>query len=231
MLGWDLTPFLPSTLSADDQSPVPELEDVDPNVNQFSEKEASDVDQSQTPIIGSVFAPKTVSDVQQQDLLPNMSNVYRMLSLVQEHSSNGSVEKIVIDQQQFKLLCDRLVPGSYKSLAQVDYKALDSTQLNLVGIYGNKEMIANLLFEKGLLNEDTLQQLQVSTNDKTKYHENVKWFASGIYLAFIGSGETESGKPSLSGFAFYWPEDDTWEDSADQSVVKNRVSFMRFEML
>ncbi|KAJ3081987.1 hypothetical protein HDU99_003979 [Rhizoclosmatium hyalinum] len=157
-----------------------------------------------------------------------MRNVYRMLSLVQEQSSIGSVEKIVIEQNQFQTLCNKLVPGSYKSLAQVDYKALDSASLNLVGIYGNKEMIAQLMFEKGLFDQETLDKLLLSTNDKSKFSENIYWFASGIYLAFTESRTTEGGGVSLSGFAFFWPEDASWDDSANQSVVKNRVAFMRY---
>ncbi|KAJ3289280.1 hypothetical protein HDU79_004189 [Rhizoclosmatium sp. JEL0117] len=171
--------------------------------------------------------PETTTRVQ-QDILASMRNVYRMLSLVQEQSSIGSVEKIVIEQNQFQTLCNKLVPGSYKSLAQVDYKALDSASLNLVGIYGNKEMIAQLMFEKGLFDQETLDKLLLSTNDKSKFSENIYWFASGIYLAFTESRTTEGGGAPLSGFAFFWPEDASWDDSANQSVVKNRVAFMRY---
>ncbi|ORY29073.1 hypothetical protein BCR33DRAFT_745387 [Rhizoclosmatium globosum] len=89
-------------------------------------------------------------------------------------------------------------------------------------------MIAQLMFEKGLFDQETLDKLLLSTNDKSKFSENIYWFASGIYLAFTESRTTEGGGVSLSGFAFFWPEDASWDDTANQSVVKNRVAFMRY---
>ncbi|KAJ3029424.1 UNVERIFIED_CONTAM: hypothetical protein HDU68_012191 [Siphonaria sp. JEL0065] len=143
-------------------------------------------------------------DESQQGVLDQMQGVFRMLSLVQEEQSSiGSIEKIVIEQTQLKKLCNKLQPSSYKSLANVDYHALDKVTLNLVGIYGNKELIACVLFDKRLFDQETFDQILLSTNDKNKLHENVCWFPSGIYLALTENTISETGGLSASGFAFF----------------------------
>ncbi|KAJ3073522.1 hypothetical protein HDU98_001323 [Podochytrium sp. JEL0797] len=182
-----------------------------------------DVDPSES------VTPEANLEPAQQDVLDEMKGVFRMLSLVQEQSSIGSIEKIVIEQSQFKKLCNKLSPNSYKSLASVDYRALDNATLNLVGIYGNREMIARLMYEKGLFGPETLDKLLLSTNDKTKINENIYWFASGIYVALTETmRDPDSGKMTMSGFGFFWPEVSSWDDGANHSVIKNRVAFMRY---
>jgi len=65
------------------------------------------------------------------------------------------VDKIVIDEDGVKAFVNTLSPGAYKSVSSVDFAALDTHQLELVGIYGSKSEIASFFLANGYIDETT----------------------------------------------------------------------------
>jgi len=48
--------------------------------------------------------------------------------------------------------------------------------------------------------------------------------SSGLYI--VAAGQPDSIQECY--YVIYWPEDSTWDDSATSSVVRNRVTFVRY---
>ena len=61
------------------------------------------------------------------------------------------MEKIIIDQKSLKCFIDEVSPGAYVSLTKIDFRALDSTNVKPVGVYGSREKIVDLLLEVGAI--------------------------------------------------------------------------------
>jgi len=65
------------------------------------------------------------------------------------------VDKIVIDEVGIKSFVNNILPGAYKSVSSVDFRALDDHRLQLVGIYGSKNEIARFLLASGHIDQTT----------------------------------------------------------------------------
>ncbi|CAE6414187.1 unnamed protein product [Rhizoctonia solani] len=88
---------------------------------------------------------------QAPEILDRIPNLFRLLDLVEDRSSGGIVEKIVIDQKSLSRVINILQPGSYKSVSNIDFKALDNLTIKPIGVYGNQHEILNYLQEVGCL--------------------------------------------------------------------------------
>ena len=61
------------------------------------------------------------------------------------------MEKVIIDQGSLKHFINNISPGAYVSLTKIDFRALDSTNAQPIGVYGSKERIVDLLLKVGAI--------------------------------------------------------------------------------
>ncbi|CAE7061068.1 unnamed protein product, partial [Rhizoctonia solani] len=159
------------------------------------------------------------------DILDQIPNLFRLLDLVEDRSSGGIVEKIVIDQKSLSKVINILQPGSYKSISNIDFKALDNLAIKPIGVYGNQHEILNYLQEIHLpeLGSELLVFKRNSKGEETSV------LRSGLYLTM--SRDPKSQGSSKTGYIFYWPEEATWDDQASSlsgTIRRNRETFMRY---
>ncbi|KAG8690805.1 hypothetical protein FRC11_009018, partial [Ceratobasidium sp. 423] len=165
------------------------------------------------------------SSNQSLDILDRIPNLFRLLDLVEDRSSGGIVEKIVIDQKSLSKVINILQPGSYKSVSNIDFKALDNLTIKPIGVYGNQHEILNYLQEVGCLDHGS-EQLVFKRDSKGEESSALR---SGLYLTM--SRDSMSQGSSKTGYIFYWPEESTWDDQAASlsgTIRRNRETFMRY---
>lgn len=73
------------------------------------------------------------------------------------------MDKIIISQSDVKRLCDDIIPGSFRSISKIDYEKLNSRQIHLIGIYGRNSLIAKLLLDKGIIDDEMYAYLRLLT--------------------------------------------------------------------
>ncbi|KAI6095859.1 hypothetical protein F5141DRAFT_1012708, partial [Pisolithus sp. B1] len=155
------------------------------------------------------------------DLASSVKGLYRILDLITEQGSGGLVDKIIISQNSLKAFINIVCPGAYASLTKVNFKALDQYIVKPVGVYGSKEEIVRFLAGLRVVDDPLAAQLLAdpSTAGPTK-----PTLRSGLYLLRPADahGQTEQI------FVVYWPQANTWDDSAPSQVRRNRVTFMRY---
>ncbi|CAE6534558.1 unnamed protein product, partial [Rhizoctonia solani] len=159
------------------------------------------------------------------DILDQIPNLFRLLDLVEDRSSGGIVEKIVIDQKSLSKVINILQPGSYKSVSNIDFKALDNLTIKPIGVYGNQIEILHYLQEVGCLDHGS-EHLLFKRNSKGEQSSALR---SGLYLTM--SRDSKSQGASKAGYIFYWPEEATWDDQASSlsgTIRRNRETFMRY---
>ncbi|KDN33971.1 hypothetical protein RSAG8_12942, partial [Rhizoctonia solani AG-8 WAC10335] len=163
------------------------------------------------------------------DLLPQIPSMYRLLDLFYETGSAGQgglVEKIIIDQNSLELLLNRMLPGSYQSISNIDFKSLDQLTIKPKGIYGSRQEIVKFLVDIGCIN-DEISLLMTALPDYEDNAENAyPILRSGLYLVL--APEHKPGDVLYTAYIIYWPESATWFDNANWSVQRNRVTFMRY---
>ncbi|KAL4067444.1 hypothetical protein V8B97DRAFT_1873723 [Scleroderma yunnanense] len=155
------------------------------------------------------------------DLACSITGLYRVLDLITEQGSGGLVDKIIISQDSLKSLINTVCPGAYASLTKVNFKALDQYIIKPVGIYGSKEGIVRFLLELGVTDEAVAAQLLANPNT---HGQGQRVLRSGLYIL----RPTEQQNKAEQVFVLYWPEENTWDDSAPSQVRRNRVTFMRY---
>ncbi|KAI6101021.1 hypothetical protein EDD16DRAFT_1844403 [Pisolithus croceorrhizus] len=155
------------------------------------------------------------------DLASSVKGLYRILDLITEQGSGGLVDKIIISQSYLQAFINIVCPGAYASLTKVNFKALDQYIMKPVGVYGSKEEIVRFLAELQVIDDTLAAQLLAdpSTTGPTK-----PTLRSGLYLL----RPTEPHGQTEQIFVVYWPQENTWDDSAPSQVRRNRVTFMRY---
>ncbi|KAJ6514882.1 hypothetical protein C8R47DRAFT_1275662 [Mycena vitilis] len=146
--------------------------------------------------------------------------MYRVLDLITESASGGSVDKIIIDQKSLEELINALSPGAYASLTKVDFNALDKLMIKPLGLYGSKAEIVSFLSSRDLISHETARALNHTVDNKS-----TPYLRSGLYVLCGPSAEPAQAEQI---FVVYWPEPSTWNDDAVSSVHRNRVTFMRY---
>ena len=124
-------------------------------------------------------------------------------------------------------------------MTKVNFKALDQYVIKPVGIYGSKEEIVRLLLELGVADDSLyvayyvlcimrqlilLRAVQLLADPST-LGQSRRVLRSGLYI--LRPAEQQSNAEEQV-FVIYWPEENTWDDSAPSQVRRNRVTFMRF---
>lgn len=108
----------------------------------------------QIPMVLDEPEEKPVVSEASADLLSRLPGVYRLLDLVQDQSSGGVVDKIIIAQKSIAAFANTIHPGSYRSDIQVDFKALDEHVIKPRGIYGSASAIVDFLGNVGCADEE-----------------------------------------------------------------------------
>ncbi|OAX36473.1 hypothetical protein K503DRAFT_802014, partial [Rhizopogon vinicolor AM-OR11-026] len=157
------------------------------------------------------------------DLVKSINGMHRVLDLISEQGSSGLVDKIIIAQDSLHAFVNSVCPGTYVSITKVNFSALDRFMVKPVGVYGSKGEIVRLLTSLGVIDERIAVQLIMNHSDSSASMPSLR---SGLYIVRT-SGEAAAA-PEQQIFLIYWPEDQTWDDSAPSSVRRNRVTFMRY---
>ncbi|KAJ3570940.1 hypothetical protein NP233_g4078 [Leucocoprinus birnbaumii] len=122
-----------------------------------------------------------------RDIAGRVPGLYRVFDLINEQGSGGLVDKVIIDQDGLKRLINDLCPGAYFALTRVDFKALDTLAIRPIGV----------------VDDYTVQLLRHSRDNYSGPS-----LRSGIYIVRPPASSTEVL------YAVYWPQDETWKDSA-----------------
>ncbi|KAF8428935.1 hypothetical protein L210DRAFT_3623712 [Boletus edulis BED1] len=155
------------------------------------------------------------------DLAYSIKGMYRILDLISEQGSGGLVDKIIISQNSLEAFVNSVCPGAYASMTKVNFKALDHYVIKPVGVYGSKEEIVRFLLQLGAIDETIAVQLLVDPETNVRAQPTLR---SGLYI--VTTPEQTGGAHQI--FVLYWPEQMTWDDSAANSVRRNRITFMRY---
>ncbi|KAG6369029.1 hypothetical protein JVT61DRAFT_1964, partial [Boletus reticuloceps] len=173
------------------------------------------------------------------DLACSIKGMYRILDLISEQGSGGlgeypshfaalapivdlvSVDKIIISQNSLEAFTNSVCSGAYASMTKVNFKALDHYVIKPVGVYGSKEEIVRFLLQLGAVDETVAAQLLVDPETHVHTQPTLR---SGLYI--ITTPEQTGGAHQI--FVLYWPEQTTWDDSAANSVRRNRITFTRY---
>ncbi|KAH7884451.1 hypothetical protein F5I97DRAFT_1937890 [Phlebopus sp. FC_14] len=153
------------------------------------------------------------------DLAHYIKGIYRVLDLISEQGSSGLVDKIIISQVSLAAFINTVCPGAYASMTKINFRTLDNFIIKPVGIYGSKEEVVRFLSELRVVDDDIAAQLLA--NDT--FGPSKPSLRSGLYILT----PEQSGRIEQA-FVLYWPEQETWNDSATPSVRRNRVTFMRY---
>ncbi|KAI5994325.1 hypothetical protein EDD15DRAFT_788468 [Pisolithus albus] len=156
-----------------------------------------------------------------QDLAQSLPGLHRILDLITEQGSGGLVDKIIISQNSLKAFVNTVSPGAYASMTKVNFKMLDQSTVKPVGIYGSKAEIVRFLLRLRAVDDNIATHL-LSEPTATETHPTLR---PGLYILHTTTAELD-GSEQL--YVIYWPEQNTWDDSAPSQVRRNRVAFMRY---
>ncbi|KEP50719.1 von willebrand factor type A domain protein [Rhizoctonia solani 123E] len=221
-------PDLPSPQSSEappSYSVVPPTNDVPVDFEGDHSMSDASEDSTEAPTSNINGHSTTTASSEVLEVLDRIPNLFRLLDLVEDRSSGGIVEKIVIDQKSLSKVINILQPGSYKSVSNIDFKALDNLTIKPIGVYGNQHEILNYLEEVGCLDRGS-EQLIFKRDSKGEQSSALR---SGLYLTM--SRDSMSQGSSKTGYIFYWPEESTWDDQAaslSSTIRRNRETFMRY---
>ncbi|CAI2161360.1 13694_t:CDS:10 [Funneliformis geosporum] len=149
-----------------------------------------------------------------KDLDEYIPGLYRLLDLCKDDGSNGLVDKIIISKDSLKKLCNDMVPSSFKSISEINYTKLNSISFRLIGCYGNHTLIAKLLLDQGIINQqmhDCLTDSQSSVNKPS--------LRPGIYLIVVNAD---------LGLVIHWPEVECYEENGSSQRKKNMTNLHRY---
>ncbi|CAG8695303.1 16008_t:CDS:10, partial [Funneliformis mosseae] len=152
-----------------------------------------------------------------QDLIESIPNLYRLLDLCKDDGSNGLVDKTIISKDFLKKLCNDMVPSSFKSISEINYAELNSISVRLIGCYGNRHLIAKLLLNLEIINQQIYDLLIVS--QPSIDNSNKPFLHPGIYLLVLN--------PDF-GLVIHWPEVGCYKENAPSQCKKNMTNLHRY---
>ncbi|RUS20076.1 hypothetical protein BC937DRAFT_86413 [Endogone sp. FLAS-F59071] len=155
---------------------------------------------------------------EEKGLESTISNLYRMLFLYKDNGVNGLVDKVILSRPEMERFCNDVVPGSFRSLTDVDYSKLCKHSLRYIGVYGNPIMIALLLYNIQAISKHTLQILGQHHSLDSK--QDTPLLSAGIYLYHH--------KPTGCGLVIHWPERGSFANNASSDKKKNMINFQRY---
>ncbi|CAG8596959.1 1626_t:CDS:2, partial [Paraglomus brasilianum] len=111
-------------------------------------------------------------------------NLYRLIELRSDTSTTGTVDKAIIHPIDLGNLCNALAPESYHSIADIRFEKLGKEHLDLVGCYGNRELILKLLLQSNCIDQDRYDELVKSERDSDSVRTSNS-LTTGLYLLFV----------------------------------------------
>ncbi|CAG8469339.1 6448_t:CDS:2, partial [Paraglomus brasilianum] len=111
-------------------------------------------------------------------------NLYRLIELRSDTSTAGTVDKAIIHPIDLGKLCNALAPESYQSVKDIRFEKLGTEPLDLVGCYGNRELILKLLLQSNCINQDKYDELVQSERDPDSVRTSTL-LTTGLYLLLI----------------------------------------------
>ncbi|RUS16707.1 hypothetical protein BC937DRAFT_90891, partial [Endogone sp. FLAS-F59071] len=174
-----------------------------------------------TDTVGDFVIPSSDNREPENENMGNIPGLYRIMHLYKDNGIHGLVDKIILSQSEIKRFCNDVVPGSYCSEIDIDYKKLCEKSLHYIGVYGNAVMIANLLLKIKAISAETEARLRYTFErplDNSVQTE--QWLSAGIYLFH--------DEPSGCGLVIHWPERDSFMENASTGKKKNMINLQRY---
>ncbi|PKK57603.1 hypothetical protein RhiirC2_858154 [Rhizophagus irregularis] len=150
------------------------------------------------------------------DLSEYIPRLYRLLDLCKDDCLNHLADKIIISKDSLKKLCNDIAPLSFKSISEIDYTKLNSTSFRLIGCYGNHILIAKLLLNGDIINQQLYDLLNASVSMN---NTNTPSLRPGIYLLIVNTDLA---------LVIHWPEIGCYEESASSKLKKNMINLHRY---
>ncbi|GBC39328.2 hypothetical protein GLOIN_2v1773792 [Rhizophagus irregularis DAOM 181602=DAOM 197198] len=144
------------------------------------------------------------------DLANCINGLYRLLDLCNDIESSGIVDKIIISKEYLGKLCNDMVQSSFKSISEINYSELNSISFRLIGCYGNRILIAKLLLNKNIIDQQLYKLLTTSN-----------LLLPGIYFLKVNSN---------FGLIIHWPEIGCYENYliTPFQIKRNMVNLHRY---
>ncbi|CAG8549486.1 1197_t:CDS:10 [Paraglomus brasilianum] len=111
----------------------------------------------------------------------SIPNLYQLVELCLDESTTSSerrdslVRKAIIYPEELEKVCNMLTPGSYRSVSDIQFKQLANVDIQLVGCYGNCEIISKLLLQNNVIDKDRYE----------KFIKGEQTLATGLYLLIV----------------------------------------------
>ncbi|PKY47220.1 hypothetical protein RhiirA4_543827 [Rhizophagus irregularis] len=150
------------------------------------------------------------------DLSEYIPRLYRLLDLCKDDCLNHLANKIIISKDSLKKLCNDIAPLSFKSISEIDYTKLNSTSFRLIGCYGNHILIAKLLLNGDIINQQLYDLLNASVSMN---NTNTPSLRPGIYLLIVNTDLA---------LVIHWPEIGCYEEGASSKLKKNMINLHRY---
>ncbi|CAG8468585.1 16130_t:CDS:2 [Funneliformis caledonium] len=143
------------------------------------------------------FSPQIING---EDLVKYIPGLYRLLDLHKDDDSNGLSKKTM-----------------RKSISEINYTKLNSISVRLIGCYGNRHLIAKLLLNLEIINQQIYELLIVSHTSFD--YSNKPFLRPGIYLLVVN--------PDFS-LVIHWPEVGCYEENSPSQCKKNMTNLHRY---
>ncbi|CAG8610225.1 8025_t:CDS:10 [Paraglomus brasilianum] len=172
-------------------------------------------------------------DDNNHDELVEVNNIYRtipnlcqLVELCLDESTTGQsdslVNKAIIHPEELEKVCNMLVPGSYRSVSDIQFNKLADVDIQLVGCYGNCKIISKLLLQNNVIDKDRYE----------KFIKGEQTLATGLYLLIIESDmnlqqsqKTTVGVSTKFGFVILWLEKQFYDE---KEILTSATNLHRF---
>ncbi|CAG8632743.1 7120_t:CDS:10, partial [Paraglomus brasilianum] len=149
-------------------------------------------------------------------------NLYQLVELCLDKSTTSSVRKAIIHPEELEKVCNTLVPGSYRSVSDIQFNELADVDIQLIGCYGNYKIISKLLLQNKVIDKDRYE----------KFIKDEQSLAPGLYLLIIESDmnhqqsqETAVAAITKFGLVILWPEKHFYDE---KEILTNATNLHRF---
>ncbi|CAG8560815.1 10675_t:CDS:10, partial [Paraglomus brasilianum] len=153
-------------------------------------------------------------------------NLYQLVQLCLDESTTGRsdslVNKAIIYPEELEKVCNKLAPGSCRSVSDIQFKQLADVNVQLVGCYGNRETISKLLLQNNVIDKDRYE----------KFIKGEQTLATGLYLLIIESNmnfqqsqKTTVGVSTKFGFVILWLEKQFYDE---KEILTSATNLHRF---
>eukprot|EP01018_Ginkgo_biloba_P007841 Gb_06198 [translate_table: standard] len=118
---------------------------------------------------GFITSASIQVDLLPQNALQECANqkplLFQVMRIVSDKQDMSFVEKVHIPEDQILSLCNRIVPNAAETVChsqqiRIDFTALDKQSLQAIGFYGDKQMMARIFKDMGIIDDSILTQME-----------------------------------------------------------------------